>query len=194
MAEPKRIKGLKKWLKEHNYTEEQMQAWWDELIEINSTVKALHNSGFNWDQTNLSILEQIPTEKERTLRRLEEKRIKEEQEKAEKESKALEKEYYEEHFEEIIVQKIDKKEPLTEKELRILVYEYEYSKEEGANNRWTRSMYTVVNLCNRFFMVNWHQALTEYQEDEFMYQPYEVELHEYEKTIIVKEWVKKGDN
>ena len=32
------------------------------------------------------------------------------------------------------------------------------------------------------------QGLTESQQDSLMNQPYEVELHEYEKVIIVKEW------
>ena len=192
MPAGKKIVGLRKWLKEHNRTPEEMQKYWDELIEINSTVRALHNSGFNWDETNLSILAQLPYEKERTLRALEERRIKEEQEKAEKEAKLKAEKEYEENFESIMVNKIDNNEKLSEKELRILVNEYEYSEEAGGTGRWTQHMHTVVKLENRFFMIVWERGLTEYQENQFLYQPYEVELHEYKKVITVKEWIKKG--
>ena len=49
MSVNKKVKGVKTWLKENGYTAEQIQAFWDELIDLNATVRALHNSGVNWD-------------------------------------------------------------------------------------------------------------------------------------------------
>lgn len=184
----KKIKGLKNWLKENNRTVDEMQRYWNELIELNSTVRALHNSGLNWDETNLSILNQLPYEKERTLKRLEEKRIKDEEDAKKAKSEAERKAYYNEHFEELMVQKIDHREKLTEKELSRLVHEFGIETDHGENRRWTRSNCTVCKLCNRYFEVVWEEGLTEYQDNEYIYQPVEVELHEYEKVIKVREW------
>ena len=94
-------------------------------------------------------------------------------------------------FEKRILQKIDNKEELTEDELSHLVYEFDKEKDYGENERWTRSVTTIVELCDRTFAVNWEEGLTEDQPDEFYSQPYEVELREYEKTITVREWVEK---
>lgn len=49
-------------------------------------------------------------------------------------------------------------------------------------------MNTIFEVDNRYFSLNWSRRLTEYQENEYMYQPVEVKLHEYEKTITVREW------
>ena len=64
-----------------------MQAFWDELIPINKTVKALYNTGYNWDELNLCLIAKLPTEKERTLKALAEaeKKEREEQERKDKE-------------------------------------------------------------------------------------------------------------
>jgi len=183
-----KIKGLQTWLKAHGYTYDQMQAYWDELIEINPTVEALHRIGINWDHTNLGLVAQLPTEKERTLKRKAEKFEAEEKAKVEAERVQREKEYYDEHFEELMVQKIDTNEDLTERELNRLVCEYNYNTTEGDSGRWTKMMYTVVQLCGRFFEIVWQQGLTEYQENEYLDQPYEVREHTYTKTITVTEW------
>lgn len=192
MAEHKRTRGLKKWLKENHYTEEQMQAYWNELIGLNSVVTALSRSGINWDQTNLSIIASLPTAKEKTLKTLEEKRMKEEAEQKAKEEAEKAKKYYEENFESIMVNKIDKGENLTEKELKRLAYEYEIEKIVYDKNRWTMPISSVCKLLDRYFMVEWQEGLTEYQEDEFLDQPYEVELQQYQKVTNVRRWVKKG--
>ena len=174
----KKIKGLKIWLKENGYTAEQMQAFWDELIDSNAKVRALHNSGVNWDETNMSIISQLPTEKERTLARKAEAEQKAKEEREAKEKAEAEKKYYHEHFEEIMLDKIDKGESLTESELRTLVFEFGIETEVGDKLRWVQSMFTVVKLCDRTFGINWLEALTEYQENEFIEQPYEVRLQE----------------
>jgi hypothetical protein len=42
-------------------------------------------------------------------------------------------------------------------------------------------------------MLNWRQGLTEYQGHEFYTQPYEVEKKEYEKMVVIKEWIPKSN-
>ena len=54
--------------------------------------------------------------------------------------------------------------------------------------RWSRFVTSICQIGDRYFSVDWDQGLTEYQENEYMWQPYEVTKHEYEKTIIVTEW------
>lgn len=101
-------------------------------------------------------------------------------------------EYYYDHFNEIMVSKIDSGEKLTEKELQSLVYECnEVERNYGDNRRWSRSVESIIELCGRFFCLIWEEGLTEYQDNEFWNQPYEVEKFEYPKTIMVTEWRKK---
>lgn len=94
--------------------------------------------------------------------------------------------------EETYITKIENHIPLTEEGLRTLVFFYSTEKEYGETHRWHREVTSIVKLGNRYFAVKWYQGLTEMQENEFFDQPYEVELKEYEKTITVKEWVKKS--
>lgn len=189
MATKKEIKEI---LKEANLSESDMQRFWDELIESNSLCKSLHRSGKKWSDLPGHLIRQIPTQKERDLEFAEKKRA-EEAEKVTKVKKAEEeKEYYEEHFVEIMIQKIDKHEDLTEKELRRL-QEYSVEDIEGDEGRWTRSIDSIVELFGRTFMLHWQRGLTEYQENEFMEQPYEVAKRETTKTVVVTEWVKIGE-
>lgn len=178
-------------LKENNYTKGDMQKFWDDCIETNSLIRALNKQGITWDRLNMSCIKQLPTQKENDLKDIEEKKIKDMIESENKIKEENYKEYYMEHFEEIIVDKIDNKKDLTENELKEIVFNYGIDTEYGENERWTRGVSTIVELCNRFFMVNWFEGLTEYQENEFYEQPYEVEKKEYTKTIKVVEWVKK---
>lgn len=62
---------------------------------------------------------------------------------------------------------------------------------EGDIGRWTQYIESIIELCNRHFALCWERGLTEHQENLFYNQPYEVEKHEYEKTITVTEWVAK---
>lgn len=101
---------------------------------------------------------------------------------------------YDNDFDEIMLRKIDSGEELTEDELKELT-EYEIEQEKGENRRWTRTITSIVELFGRFFALEWEEALTEMQENEFYSQPYEVEKVTYEKTITVTEWkpLKKED-
>lgn len=182
---------INKWLKENGYTWEMMQAFWDECIPTNPIIANASKNGINWDRMNMSVISELPTQKQRDLDYIREKKEKEKAEAEEKRRKEEEAKYYAEHFEEIIVNKIDNGEKLTEEELKEIVWDYDVESSYGDNRRWTRSVSTVVSMCGRYFMVDWKEGLTEYQENEFWEQPYEVERKEYEKTIKVVEWVKK---
>ena len=94
--------------------------------------------------------------------------------------------------EEDIVKKIDAGEELSEKELKFLIWDCNRVDEQiGAPRRWMQSVESVVEINGRFFMIPWDRGLTELQEDEFWYQPFEVTKHEYEKTVKVIEWIRK---
>lgn len=184
-------KDIKPWLKENNLTWEDVDSIWKDCCEVNETCKWISKSGKTWSELSMHLIKQLPTLKQETLKQQKEKE-EAEKKKAEEERIAKEKEeYYWSHFEELMIQKIDKREKLSEKELRILVQEYEIESEWEENHRWTRSVCTIVKLDERYFAVNWEEGLTECQEDEFYEQPYEVEKKTYEKTITVTEWLKK---
>ncbi len=181
----------KAWMKENNYTESQMDAFWTENIETNFKIRSFNANGMSWRDLNMYLVKQLPTLKECDAKALAEKKL-EEQKKAE--AAAQEKkdaDYYNAHFEELMVKKIGAKETLTEKELRRL-RDYEIECTFGENRRWTRSAHSILSLCDRFFSLDWEEGLTESQENEYMDQPYEVEKHTYEKTITVTEWVTKN--
>lgn len=158
---------------------------------MNSIIKVLDKNSVTWDKMNMHVIKNLPTQKERDLKHIQEQKDKERLELERKEEEKRDREYYLEHFEEIIVSKIDNNENLTEKELRDVVFDYEIETKYGENRRWTRSVSTVVKLCNRFFMIEWEEGLTEYQPNEYFEQPYEVERKEYKKLIKVVQWVKK---
>lgn len=182
-------KEQKQWMKENGYTEKQMDEFWLDNIDTNWIIRNLNNNGMTWRDMNMSCVMNLPTQKERDLEAIK-KKEEEERAKMEAEAKAkAEREYYEEHFEEIMVAKILNGEKLTEREIKELVWDYEVDREEGDNRRWTRSVTSIVRLCDRYFSIDWEQGLTECQENEYYNQPYEVVKHTYEKTITVTEWV-----
>jgi hypothetical protein len=69
--------------------------------------------------------------------------------------------------------------------------DYRVDTDYGDDFRWQKQVFTVVQLYNRTFMIEWMQGLTEYQDNSYDYQPYEVEKISYEKTITVTEWKTK---
>lgn len=195
MKQPRKTptKEQKEWMKEAGYTEQQLDAFWNENIGTNPIITNLSKHNMTWRDMNLCVVQKLPTQKERDAKILEERKRKEEEERAEEMRKKQEKEYYNNHFEEIMIKKIDNKEPLTEHEIRTLVFEYDVETEHGDNRRWTRSVNTIVKLCDRYFSINWEEGLTEYQDNEFYNQPCEVRREEEVKTIVVVNWVKVNE-
>lgn len=94
-----------------------------------------------------------------------------------KKKEAEEKEYYYNHFEEIMIQKIEDNEPLTENELGELVSSYDVETSYSENLRWCRGASTIVKLLDRYFRIDWFEGLTEMQENEYDSQPVEVFQH-----------------
>lgn len=167
-------KDIKPWLKANNLTWEKMDEIWEEACALNTKCKALKNSGLNWSDLNMNLINSLLTVKEDTLRYQEEKRLKEEQEEERKRKEAEDKKYFSEHFEEIMLKRIESGEGIEERYLRELISEYSIKDSYGEDGRWTRSVCTVFELKGRYFRVNWRQGLTEYQENEYPYQPVEV--------------------
>ena len=186
MASKKEIKEL---LKKLNVTEKDMDNFWNELYDTNFTIRNMTDNGKTWRNLNAYTISELPTQKEKDLAVAEEKRIKAEEAERERLRKEADKKYYAEHFDEVMLSKIDNGEELTRREIRELTWKA-FDCEEGENRRWTRTVTSYVELCGRTFSVDWEEGLTEYQENEFYDQPYEVELKTYEKTIVVKEWMR----
>lgn len=192
MAKPRKTPTAeqKAWMKEAGYTEAQLDAFWQDNIDTNPIIKNLNSHGLTWRDMNLSCVKQLPTQKERDAEALAEKAQQEELERKAQEEKQRSEQYYKDHFDELMFYKIETGEKLTEKELSELVWGYSIETSYGDNNRWTRSVTSIVQLGDKYFSIDWEEGLTEYQDNEFFAQPVEVVKKTYEKTITVTEWVK----
>ena len=108
--------------------------------------------------------------------------------------------YAKEHYEEILVDRIDsiaagnKEDEFTESELTKMLWEEldEVDREEGEDLRWVKPVTSIFELCGRFFAIDWYEGLTEYEPDDVDSQPYEVTKHT--KQITVTEWVRKDED
>lgn len=182
---------FKKILKEFKLTEEQFQEIYEDVAKTNSLVNNLLNiSKIKLQDLPPHLLRQLPTQKEKDLESIKQKNEEERLKKEADDKVKKEKHYYEKHFEEIMLKKIDNKENLNEDELKRLALEYDIEREEGESGRWARQISSIIELMGRYFIINWQSGLTEYQDNEFDEQPYEVIKKVYEKTIKVTEWVK----
>lgn len=180
-------------LKELGYTESDMQRFWEECIPFNHKIRMLANAGLDWTDLCLWQIEQLPTLKEVTLQQLAEKEEAQKRQEELKKQQEEYKKYYREHFDEIMVQSIDNGQELTEDELKALVWKcHSVARIEGENRRWSRTVRSIIELCGRYFEVDWEQGLTENQDNQFFDQPFEVELDTYEKVVSVQNWIKKG--
>lgn len=176
-------KEIKDYLKESGYTETDMEKFWNENVGTNKVITSLNKYGKTWKDLNLYSIKQLPTQKQRDLKYLENKRREDEKKMEEGKKRADFEKWKEEHFEEYIINKIDNKEKLTEKEIRRIIWDYEFEREEGSSGRWTQSMETRVKLMNRFFSVHWEKGLTECQSNEYPEQLIEIHKVEYDKLI-----------
>ena len=87
-------------------------------------------------------------------------------------------------FEQYIIDKYDNKEPLTEKEVRELIWKYKYERIEGENRRWARWVDVIVKLKDRYFRVGFDEGLTEMQPNEYYTDIVEVKPVATVKTVI----------
>lgn len=92
--------------------------------------------------------------------------------------------------EDLIVHCIDNKIEIPSDILRGLIYYYGVETNQGEKHRWTTDMATIVKLLDRYFLIDWCEGNTEYQENEYYNQPVEVIKEEKEVTMKVIKWVK----
>ena len=88
-----------------------------------------------------------------------------------------------------IIEKMYTGEKLSEFELRCLIVEDGYDEIElgkyevvevieGEHNRWTQDMDTIIKVGKDYWCIPWQAGLTEFQDNEYLYQPYRVERRE----------------
>lgn len=92
-----------------------------------------------------------------------------------------------EKFEAEVIRRIDSKENFEEDELSELLWRLDEAERiQYDDDRWTRPVSSILRIGERFFQLNWDKGLTEYQEDYFDEQPFEVSFTE--KVVVEKEW------
>jgi len=183
-------KEINQWLKESGLTKEQVNMMWKDLESTNRVVKSLIACGKSWQDMNMGAIKSIPTQKQKDLDYAKKKKDEESEKIAKEKAEEEKRKYYNEHFLEIMVSKIDTGENLTERELSEF-RSYGNDIEYGDNRRWTRSVTTEVEYQGRFFIIIWEEGLTESQENEFYNQPYEVEKVTETQTISVVKYINK---
>lgn len=83
-----------------------------------------------------------------------------------------------------LLRKIDNHENLSLQDYWEMIDNYSIYSDEGEDGRWTRFMYNLIKLGDRYFEINWQKDLTEMQEDCFDYYPEEVEFYGYEEVVV----------
>ena len=70
---------------------------------------------------------------------------------------------------------------------------YVVEEEAGDNRRWSRMEYHYISVNKRYFLTMADIGLTEYQDNEYLYQPEEMLLEVVTKVITVTEniWIPK---
>ena len=86
------------------------------------------------------------------------------------------------------LERFDRKETFDEWERQMMAWG-EVDQIENDSGRWTTFMTTIFELGGRYFAIDWDCGLTECQRNEYWHQPVEVTKRQYEKTIVVTEWV-----
>lgn len=167
-------KEIKEWLNKSGYTFDDMDNFWNELKETNSKVRMLSSQGIKWSDMNMTVIQGLPFQKEKDEKSRLEKEALEKKKQEELQKKIDDEIYYSEHFEDIMLDKIEKGISLTESELSDIVSEYLVESEYGSSGRWQRSVTSIVKIKGRYFSIMWQKGLTEYQEDSFPEQPREV--------------------
>lgn len=82
-----------------------------------------------------------------------------------------------------LLRKIDNHENLFSQDYWEMIDNYSIYSEAGEDSRWTRFMYSLIKLGDRYFEINWQEGLTEMQEDYWDY-PEEVEFLGMDTEII----------
>lgn len=162
-------------LEKLGYTREQMQKFWDDALEVNLKIQAIARCGKDWKDLNEYQLADLVNLKEKTLKQLAEKEAKEKAEAEAKENARKVREYYQEHFEEIVCNKILSGVDLEQKEFDSLVFEYDVAElNAGEVYKNYQSITTVSELKGHYFKTFWRMDLTDMGEHQFDNAPIEV--------------------
>ena len=162
-------------LEKLGYTREQMQKFWDDALEVNWKIQAIAKCGKDWRDLNEYQLADLVNLKEKTLEQLAEKEAKEKAEEEAKESARKVREYYQEHFEEIVCNKILSGVALERKEFDSLVFEYDVAElNAGEVYKNYQDITTISELNGHYFKINWRMDLSDFGEHQFDNAPIEV--------------------
>ena len=87
--------------------------------------------------------------------------------------------------------KYDRGEKFSDREKQELIWDWpEVDRIEGDSGRGDKSVAVVIDAGDRYFMIDYQEGLTEYQEN--YYSDGEVvEVEPYEETIVIKKWKPK---
>lgn len=166
-------------LEKLGYTREQMQKFWDDALEVNWKIQAIARCGKDWKDLNEYQLADLVNLKEKTLKQLAEKEAKEKAEAEAKENARKVREYYQEHFEEIVCNKILSGVALERKEFDSLVFEYDIEElDAGEVYKNGQNVTTISELNGHYFKICWRRDLSDWGEHQFNEQPIEVEKTE----------------
>lgn len=67
------------------------------------------------------------------------------------------------------------------------------AKKEGGSGRWTQSISTIFEIDSQLYCIDWERGLTEYQDNEYLYQPYKVRQEEKEVTTTIVSYIPMED-
>lgn len=95
------------------------------------------------------------------------------------------------NYEKDFLEKFDNDYIFSEEEIENMFYDLEEHEENSYDKgRWTMPMTTIFKVGDRFFCVEWEAGLTEYQENSYENQPYEV--FPKREHIVVNRWYTKN--
>lgn len=85
--------------------------------------------------------------------------------------------------------KVDNNESLSEQEIEDLVEydEYFVNREDGEDNRWSKYIYIVINLFDKYYSFYYEQGLTEMQPNQYDSQKL-VEVHPHKQIVETIVW------
>lgn len=86
---------------------------------------------------------------------------------------------------------LEEKYSFTDDEVQEIISYFEKDREEGDDGRWDRPIYSVIEVCNRYFGINWYKGLTEYQDNYYDEHVFE-EVKPVKKMIEIIEWKLKN--
>lgn len=80
-----------------------------------------------------------------------------------------------------MIEKIDNKKELTEQEIKDFI-DSAVDEKEVDEGRWSKTIASFIHepISDRWFCVDWERGLTEYQEKEYPWKPFEYQENEYQ--------------